>query len=353
MFKKFVVCSAIFVGLFLLYSWKTVDIVIHQAPTVPLTTNMIAVGILPKHASQNIGDGSGVDIDSEGNIYFLHRAGFNFSNNQYIKNDVINIYSSSLKPIASWGAGIFKSPHGITIDNKDNVWITDIMQNKVFKLDKKGNVLSIYGQDYPMYLETCLKVRNKFKLLPCTMSTQTFARPTDVEVYDDGSFVVADGYRNSRIVKFSSNGNLVWEVQGIGNETSAFYLPHDLALDSTGNIYVADRRNSRIQVFSKNGEWRESWDHPDIGRPYAIDVAPDGFLYLVDAGDSYELPNGVKRSQLIKLSLDGVIVDRYSAFGSEVGEMDLPHDISVSTTGQIFVAEIKNQRLQVFSANVN
>lgn len=348
MIRNLLVISVLIIVTVISYTWKTVDVVTYPDLNEPPYTNIHSVGVIPQNPTEGIGDGSGVDFDSEGNVYFLHRAGYGFSNDKLINKDVVNIYSKDYKSIGSWGANIFKSPHGITIDNEDNVWVTDIMQNKVFKFDKRGILLKEYGDEYPFYLEACLRVRNKLKNLPCFQSKQTFARPTDVEVFSDGSFVVADGYRNSRIARFTPNGELKWEVSGIGNHIGELYLPHDLAMDSSGNLYVADRKNSRVQIFSSDGVWLDSWEQPEIGRPYGLDVSYDNFLYLVDAGDSYEIPNGVQRSQLVKLTLDGDIVDRYSSFGNSIGEMDLPHDVAVSNSGHIIVAEINNQRLQIF-----
>jgi len=325
--------------------------IVSQVPSKEYQTRIEAKGFLPAEYQREIGAGSGVDIDSNGNIFFLQRAGYGFSNTETIPKDVVVIYSPlTLKIVNSWGANIFKSPHGITIDDNDRVWISDVILNKIYQFDLDGNFLNTFGKEYQFYTDICLKVRSILKNLPCSMDKHLFARPTDIEVFPDGSFLVSDGYRNSRIAKFEADGDFLWEVSGIGNgdEDGEFYLPHGLATDESGNIYVADRRNARIQVFNRDGYWQETWDFPALGRPYGLDIGKDNFLYVVDAGDAYEFSNGEPRSQILKLTLKGEIVDNYSGFGASLGEMDLAHDIAIGDKGRIYVAEINNKRIQFF-----
>ncbi|MFD2178248.1 peptidyl-alpha-hydroxyglycine alpha-amidating lyase family protein [Veronia pacifica] len=345
----FLVALLTFLAVIGAYAWKDIGITETNAPQLGGKSKLIAKGILPSINQLPTGAGSGVDIDSNGNLFFLHRSGYGFNNNTLIEKDVVTVYSADAhETMSSWGAHYFKSPHGLTIDENDQVWITDIMLNKVYQFDAKGNLLRTFGQHYPFYMEACLKVRNLLKNLPCGQNKYTFARPTDVEVYPDGSFVVADGFRNSRIVKFDGEGNFQWEISKLGKMHGEFYLPHGLAKDRQGNIYVADRRNARIQAFNKQGQWIKTWSFPELGRPYGLDIGKDNFLYVVDAGDAYEFENGVERSQVLKLTLDGKIVDRYSGFGQSLGKIDLPHDIAVNDHGRVYIAEVKNNRVQFF-----
>jgi len=347
--NKVIIASSVLAVALAIFSWQTIAITVPEVPPLEKESGITAKGFLPAKSKGIVGDGSGVDIDSEGNIVFLHRAGYSFNNNEIIDSNVVAVYSPiTYKLIHTWGANIFKSPHGITIDDQDRVWVTDIMRNKVFQFDLKGKLLKTFGNDYKFYLEACLRIRNVLKNFPCSSDKYSFARPTDVEVYPDGAFIVSDGYRNNRIVKFDSNGVFQWEISKLGKNDGEFYLPHGLAKDQKGDIYVADRKNARIQVFNQDGDWKASWDFPELGRPYGLDVGHDNFLYVVDAGDFYEFSRGKPRSQIIKLTLDGEIVDRYNGFGQSLGKMDLPHDIAIGENGRIFVAEIKSQRIQFF-----
>ena len=343
--KRLLVTAALIIGL-LAYSWHPVEIAV-TTDLPPAEHSWIRGTEILSQASTDVGEGSGVDVDSRGNVYFLHRAGLPFNNNGIIAKDVVFIYDrESGQQIGSWGSGLFMSPHGISI-HQDTVWITDVMSNKVMQFDLQGQLLASYGRDYPFYLEACLRIRNVLTRLPCWAPGVWYARPTDVEVYDDGSFVVSDGYRNSRLIRQRADGSVIWTLGSIGREDGEFHLPHGLTKDRDGNLYVADRRNARIQSIDANGQWRFSWSIPELGRPYGLTWA-EGHLWVVDAGDSHEIAGGIARSQLIQLDMQGNVVNRYSAFGNEPGQMDLPHDVAMGLNGELLVAEIRNLRLQVF-----
>ena len=81
-----------------------------------------------------------------------------------------------------------------------------------------------------------------------------FNRPTDVATADDGSFYVSDGYLNSRVAVFSPEGRFLFEWGTKGGGPGQFNVPHGIALDSYGRVYVADRGNARLQVFDKKGK---------------------------------------------------------------------------------------------------
>ena len=298
------------------------------------------------------GAGSGVAIANNGDILYLHRAGYSFNNDEIIPQATLFRFDGQTHElIDQWGADVFKSPHGLAVDAEDNVWITDIKLNQIFKFSPKGELLKTFGDPYPFYLEICLQIRNKLNRLPCTNNPAIFARPTDIVINKQGEFVVTDGYRNSRLVKFNAEGQLVWESGRLGNEDGEFYLPHGLAMDAQERLYVADRKNGRVQQFSPDGKWLATWDQPELGRPFALEVSEDQILYIVDGGDTLDAPDydQNERSQIIKMDLDGNIIERWGSFGPGLGEMDLPHDIAIAQDGTVFVAEINNGRVQQFT----
>ena len=105
-----------------------------------------------------------------------------------------------------------------------------------------------------------------------------FSGPTDLAWLPDGTFFVADGYVNSRIVKFDKNGKYLtsWGTKGI--EPGQFNLPHGIDVDRNRRVYVADAHNSRIQVFDENGKFLDQW--PNIWRPDFIMVSNDQHLWI-------------------------------------------------------------------------
>ncbi|MCM3879526.1 MAG: hypothetical protein ND807_05420 [Vicinamibacterales bacterium] len=116
-------------------------------------------------------------------------------------------------------------------------------------------------------------------------------------------------------------------------------LPHGVTMDAQGRIYVADRGNSRIQVFDRSGKFLAKWI--DIGQPWDVYYASqENALYVCDG----------QYDRITKLSLESKVLGELSHFGKAPGELDFAHAITVSPDGaDIYVAEIKNWRVQKWS----
>lgn len=291
------------------------------------------------------GEACSVDFTTEGNIVYLHRANGDFKGKQLITEPtVIIIDSKTNKVINRWGKNIFLAPHGLRIDKNNNVFITDIGLNKIFKFDIQGNLLEVYGEDYYLGLETFLKIRNKLRFLPIYMKKNHFAKPTDLEILDDGSFIVTDGYRNSRIAKFDEKGKFLWEINGFGDEPQQFNLPHGIATDSKDNIYVADRSNGRIQVFDKNGKFISIWKNTTMQKPFGIDIFED-LVYVADGGEFLYGDTKNPESKIIVYDLAGNIIKTIFNWGENENELKVPHNVSIHENGNIYVADLLNKRL--------
>jgi peptidylamidoglycolate lyase len=133
-----------------------------------------------------------------------------------------------------------------------------------------------------------------------------FNKPTDVAVLSDGSFYVSDGYVNSRVAKFSADGKyqFEWGRKGVG--PGEFNTPHGITVDTAGRVYVADRENDRIQVFTPEGKFITQWKNPALGRPYGVRIGRDGLLYVADGGEQPKSPP--ERSKITVLNLQGEVV---------------------------------------------
>jgi peptidylamidoglycolate lyase len=224
---------------------------------------------------------------------------------------------------------MFVMPHGLSVDSGDNIWLSDVGRHQVFKFSHDGELLFELGE----------------KRVPGTDATH-FNLPTDVAVLDDGSFFVSDGYGNSRVLKFSSDGELEfqWGVKGSGE--GDFDLPHGLALDSAGRLYVADRSNSRIQVFDLDGNFLSEWSRDKVGRPYGIEVGRAGSVFVVDGGDQPTSPPD--RSRVIKLSSAGVTETEFGRYGNYNGQFQMGHDLAIGEDGAVYVVDIIGKRVQKF-----
>jgi peptidylamidoglycolate lyase len=211
---------------------------------------------------------SAVGVDSHDNVLVLQRGGRKWPDSDVLDLAPIAVPTVFLfdgrtgRLLAKWGEKLFALPHGLTVDHQDNVWVTDVAWHQVFKFSHDGRLLLTLGE------------RGK----PGDDSSH-FNRPTDVAVARDGSFYVSDGYGNSRVLKFAADGKFLFQWGTKGKEPGQLDLPHGIALDAAGRVFVVDRQNARVQVFDSNGQvpharegssFRESSGHQDRQRRYRI-----------------------------------------------------------------------------------
>jgi len=215
------------------------------------------------------------------------------------------------------------SSHGIRVDAAGNIWGVDVKGHVVLKYSRDGRVLMILGsrQGTPGNND----------------SKDAFNEPTGVTFAPGGDFYVTDGYVNSRVVKFNKDGQYLthWGRKGTGD--GEFNLVHDSALDSAGRLYVADRTNQRVQIFDGNGKFLGKWT--DIGSPWG--------LHYVRGEDAIYMCDGVN-NRVVKLNLEGQVLGVLGSYGKIPGRFDFAHNIALDSTGAIYVAEIKNWRVQKF-----
>jgi DNA-binding beta-propeller fold protein YncE len=157
---------------------------------------------------------------------------------------------------------------------------------------------------------------------------------------------VSDGYGNARIARFDASGRFLGQFGSKGTAPGQFDLPHDIALDSNGRVYIADRGNARIQVFDAGGRFLSEWKSEALGRPYGIAIGVDDKAYVVDGGDQPATPPD--RSRALRLDLDGGIEAVFGRFGRYDGQFDGAHAIAVGGDGAVFVVDVSGMRVQKF-----
>ncbi len=281
------------------------------------------------------GQVSGVAVDSHNHVFVFHRSDHRLGpaptkNDQPIDVRTILCFEGNTgKLVASWGSDLFPIPHGLRVDREDNVWVTDIGLHQVLKFSHDGQLLMTVGE----------------KGVP-GLDSKHFNKPTDIAFAPDGSFYVSDGYGNSRVAKFSPKGEFLFDWGRKGDQPGEFNLPHGIAVDLRGRVYVADRTNGRVQVFQGDGMFLHQWKSAELGRPWALTVGPDGDLYVVDGGDLK--PRPPDRSHILKLDLKGNILEKWASFGNYDGQLYWGHAIAVGKNGDVYVGDILGVRVQKF-----
>lgn len=284
-----------------------------------------------------LGSVSGVGIDRHGNVFVFHRnertwPPSNILETTPITGPTVTVFDAHTgEVLAEWGENAFAMPHGLTIDHDDNVWLTDVALHQVYKLTLDGKLLLTLGE----------------RGVSGNDATH-FNRPTDVEVATNGNVFVSDGYRNTRVVEFSPTGTFVSQWGTRGNGPGEFNVPHGLAMDTVGRIYVADRENDRVQVFDSEGQFLAQWKGGAIGRPYGIAIAPNGTALIADGGEQPDSPPD--RSGADVLTLDGTMIERFGRWGNYDGQFLMAHDIAVAQDGAVYVGDITGGRVQKFVA---
>jgi DNA-binding beta-propeller fold protein YncE len=275
---------------------------------------------------------SAVAVDSRGNVLVLERGGRKWPDSDVLDQTPIPLPTvfvfdgRSGIPVAIWGQNIFALPHSLTVDDHDNVWVTDVALHQLFKFNHDGKLLLTLGE----------------RGVAGTDSSH-FNRPTDIAVAPDGSFYVSDGYRNSRVLKFAADGKFLFSWGTKGKGPGQFDLPHGIALDPLGRVFVVDRQNARVQVFDSNGNYLQ-WKSPLFANPQDIAIGTDGTVFVTDIGDE-KLPD---RSGVYVLRRDGSLIGRFGRYGNYDGQFLVAHGIAVGKRGEVYVADFTGRRVQKF-----
>jgi streptogramin lyase len=287
---------------------------------------------------RKLGSASTVDVDRDGNVWVAERCGGNDCVGHADVAPII-VVDASGRAIRSFGAGLFAWPHGIHVDLEGNVWVTDARAgdgrgHQVSKFAPDGRVLLVLGEagvagDGPT----------------------RFNGPTDVVVAPNGDVFVTDGHEaesNNRVVKFSADGRFIEAWGGTGSEPGRFRVPHAIALDSQGRVFVADRDNNRLQIFDQDGRFLAEWTQ--FGRPSGLHIAADDTLYVSDNQSNDERHADWPRGIRVGSARDGSVAafipdpDFDPAQSQETGA----HGVAADAHGAIYGAEVWSETVKKY-----
>ena len=222
------------------------------------------------------------------------------------------VFNRHGKLLDSWGFGRFKHPHGVWMNDEDELYLTDRDTHLVTKWKKDGTFIKSWG----------------------TANTPgepgaPFNQPTKAVETDDGDLYVSDGYGQFRMHRFDKKGNLVrsWGEQGTG--PSQFALPHDVYVDTRDRVLLCDRENGRVQVFDREGNYQSEW--AGLKNPMQI-YEREGLLYVAQSRGAVEVRD-----------LDFEELASWSYQSASPRKENGPHSIWVDSRGDIYIGEVTGE----------
>ena len=272
----------------------------------------------------------GLALDSQDRVYVFTRG----------KYPVI-IFDRTGRFLGSWGEGMFTRPHGLCIGPDETIYCVDDEGNAIRQFTLDGKPLSAITVAQPS--PTGYKPGYPHSV---ARSGPPFCYPTDLALSAGGDIYVSDGYGNARIHRYSPDGKLSLSWGQPGNGPGEFVLPHGLCIDKAGQIYVADRENKRIQVFSPEGEFITQWTDVYCPNKMVIDdeenmyVAEMGLVVQGDADHPQFFPDA-PHGRITVRNLSGDILAEWGALDPMgTGLYYAPHCMGLDFQKNLYVGEV-------------
>ena len=320
----------------------------------------------------NLGEASGVAVNSKGDVAVFTRSNSAGGPAYGATASQILLFDKTGKFVREMGKGLYawSYAHAIRFDKDDNLWAVDKGSDMIVRLNPEGHATMVFGR----------KKEASDDAEPWTRVTPPrphvngqFRQPTDVAWDADGNIYISDGYVNSRVAKFTKDGDWVASLgEPGGGKLGNLNTPHSIANDAKGNIYVADRGNRRIQVIDPktNTFVREikidapvpadaqPWmgAKPDVARLLAADAPPGSATMAPGApwavcvtqapGTQYLYASDAFPGRIYKLTLDGKLVGMLGKSGHQSKQFGWIHEIACPSENEIYVAELLNWRVQ-------
>lgn len=273
----------------------------------------------------------GLAVDAQDRVYLFTRT-----------DTPVQVYDADGNFVRSWGAGVLKpgAAHHVKIDHEGHIWLADIADHVVRKFTPEGKLLLTLGTPGA-----------------AGRDSTHLNKPTDMAITPAGDVFVSDGYGNARIVHFDKSGKFVKSWGELGHKPGQFSIPHAIALDSKGRLYVADRNNVRVQVFDQSGKLLDVW--PDVVVPWGFCVTKNDEIWVCGSSPMRwrEKDNALgcppKDQVFMKFNPAGRLLQLWTvpkgADGLEKpGECNWVHCIATDSKGNLYVGDIIGKRAQKF-----
>jgi hypothetical protein len=291
------------------------------------------------------GDVAGVATDSQDRVYVFNRS----------EHPVI-IYDRDGKLLDTWGdLTLYPRPHGISIVN-DEVYLVDAKDMTARKCTLDGKVLLTLGTPGQVS-DTGYQSNVPSNLTTIARAAGPFNVPTRLAPGPNGDLYVADGYGNARVHRFSADGELLQSWGAPGDDPGQFNLVHSVWVHTDGRVFICDRENDRVQIFSPTGDLLSVWTN--VTRPGDLFIAADGTIYIGEMGWEKGTRNMAghpldedRPSRLTVRDPEGNVLSAWG--GPDPCASDgfaAPHGLWVDSRGDIYVGEVTHTALSGFFKN--
>lgn len=264
-------------------------------------------------AGTPLGEAAGVAVDAQGNVIVVNRS-----------EVPVQVYAADGRFISAWAYNDFSRVHGATIGPDGLIYIPDDRRHVVRVFSPSGELVRTLGtpgvasdtgvgDDLPRVV---------------AHAGPPFNLPTNVAVGPDNTLFVSDGYGNARVHQFTHDGELLKSWGEPGSGPGQFNLPHGIAVDAQGRVFVADRENNRIQVFTSDGEFVTEFT--GLIRPCDLHIDADGTMYVAELAQSH--------GRVTILSAAGDVLAQWMI----VGEVPRAggHSITQGSEGNLYVGQV-------------
>jgi DNA-binding beta-propeller fold protein YncE len=340
-------------------------------PEIPFDS---APNFLKLPPDMNFGEASGVAVNSKGDVAVYTRSNSAGGPAYAATASQILLFDKTGKYLREIGKGLYawSYAHAIRFDKDDNLWAIDKGSDMIVRFNPEGHVTMVFGRKKEASDDAKPWERVRPPLPPVNGQ---FRQPTDVAWDTEGNIYISDGYINSRVAKFTKDGDWVASLgEPGGGKLGNLNTPHTISYDAKGNIYVGDRGNRRIQVIDPktNTFVREikidapvpadaqPWmgAKPDVARLLAADAPPGAATMAPGApwaicvsapnaqGQQFIYSSDAFPGRVYKLTLDGKLVGMLGKSGHQSKQFGWIHEIACPSENEIYVAELLNWRVQ-------
>jgi sugar lactone lactonase YvrE len=267
---------------------------------------------------------AGIAINSKGHIIVYQRA--------EAGKPMMLEFDQHQKFVRSWGEGIAKRPHGMRIDDQDNIWITDVADNTVMKLNPKGEIVMTIG------------TKGKTGAWNEATGEHYLNQPTDIAFGDNGDVFVAQGHGapDPRVLRFDKKGKLITQWSGKVDGPGAFSMIHTIARDAKGNIYLADREVKHLVIYDSDGKFVRTIQMGNLLCGFYVTKKNE--FYMTSGQDG----------QIEKLDWDGKVLGvSGKGPGKGDGQFGEAHYMAMDTKGDIYVADTVDGRVTKLAKGSN